>query len=495
MAIEVNTSDYVAPKVFISYSWTSDEYADWVKSLAEKLRSNSVDVILDRWDLRPGQDKYAFMEQMVTDPEIKKVLVLCDKRYAERADRREGGVGTESTIISQEVYNRVDQEKFIPVITERGRDGDPYLPVFIKSRIYIDLSDAKLFERGYEDLLRTLTGRPASEKPPLGKPPAYLFETDRPTSPTTFALRAFESALLNDKRHATGLARDYLDHLLEALAQLQIDVGSVKEESERDALMLQRLENWDALRDEWTSFLRLICRYGSDARLFEAIPPFFESTRKLTQGQRPRPWSQHLDFIVHEAFLYAVTIFLQEQRFDPAALLLSAHYPDPERTDSSQRYGVFSHGDTRYLEHLLNETWSKQENRTKYKYPQQVWLHRRSSEQQVSFESLKEADVILWLRYYLESNPDEMFIFWSWNPITVGKLEDYHWRVKEFPLFRRATSRRFFDQFKVVLGVNSKEELMERWQLITSKKSERGYNSMERYWEQVFNIGGLASTP
>jgi hypothetical protein len=120
----MNLSTYVAPKVFISYSWTSDEYAEWVKELAAKLRDNGVDVILDRWRLKPGQDKYAFMEQMVTDPEMKKVVVLCDKRYAERADRREGGVGTESTIISQEVYNQVGQEKFIPVVTERGPGGE-----------------------------------------------------------------------------------------------------------------------------------------------------------------------------------------------------------------------------------------------------------------------------------------------------------------------------------------------------------------------------------
>jgi TIR domain len=140
---KMNVSDYVSPKVFISYSWTSDEYADGVKSLAEKLLSNGIDVVLDRWDLKPGQDKFVFMEQMVTNPEIKKVLVMCDKRYVERADSREGGVGTESTIISQEVYNQVNQEKFIPVVTERGPDGEAYLPAFIKSRIYIDILDPR----------------------------------------------------------------------------------------------------------------------------------------------------------------------------------------------------------------------------------------------------------------------------------------------------------------------------------------------------------------
>lgn len=491
MSAEKSSSSYVAPKVFISYSWTSDEYAEWVKELAAKLRSNGVDVILDRWRLKPGQDKYAFMEQMVTDPEIKKVVMLCDKRYAERADRRKGGVGTESTIISQEVYNRVGQEKFIPVVTERGPDGEIYLPTFIKSRIYIDLSDPNLFERGYEDLLRTLTGRPASEEPPLGKPPAYLFETNRSTSPTTFALRAFESALMSDKRHSTGLARDYLNRLFEALASLKIDVENPKEKVDRDALMLERLEDWNPLRDEWVSFLRLISRYGTDPRLFEAIPPFFESTLKLTHGMRRLQWDQHLDFIVHEAFLYTVTVFLQEQRFDGVELLLGSYYREPEPRGTPQRYGVFTYGDTRYLENLLNEVWSKQESGTKYKYPQQVWLHRRASENLVPYELLKEADVILWLRYMLERDPDAMFSLLNWVPVTVGSLEDYHWRVDHFPTFQRAASRRFFDQFKVVLGVDSKDELLERWARAFPKSSERGQDG---YWERVFNVRGLAST-
>lgn len=489
----MSSRDYVAPKVFISYSWTSDEYADWVKALAEKLRSNGVDVVLDRWRLRPGQDKYAFMEQMVTNSEITKVLVMCDKRYAERADRREGGVGTESTIISQEVYNQVDQKKFIPVVTERGADGEIYLPLFIKSRIYVDLSEPRFFERGYEDLLRTLTGRPASEEPPLGKPPAYLFETARSTSPTTFALRAFDTALMNDKRHSTGMARDYLDRLFEALDALQIDIVNVKQKDDRDALMMKRIEDWRSLLEEWVSFLRLICRYGTDARLFETIPSFFESTLKLTRGLQKSPWNQHLEFIVHEAFLYAITICLQEQRFDPVALLLSSQYREPERNGLSQRYGIFSHGDTRYLENLLNEVWSKQENGTKYLYPQQRWLHEKTNEKLVSFELLKEADLILWLRLKLESDHEAMFRLLSWVPVTIGSFEDYHWRVDNFPTFQRAASRRFFDKFKVVLGVDSKDEFLDRWNRAFPKTPERGGNGLKGYWERVFNVEQLAS--
>ena len=37
---------------------------------------SGVDVIFDKWDLKEGHDANAFMEKMVTDPEIEKVILL-----------------------------------------------------------------------------------------------------------------------------------------------------------------------------------------------------------------------------------------------------------------------------------------------------------------------------------------------------------------------------------------------------------------------------------
>ena len=84
-------------KVFISYSWAVQ---DRVVELAERLVANGVDVVLDVWDLMPGHDKYAFMEQSVNDQTVNKVLIICDKTYTEKADARQGGVGDETVIIS-----------------------------------------------------------------------------------------------------------------------------------------------------------------------------------------------------------------------------------------------------------------------------------------------------------------------------------------------------------------------------------------------------------
>jgi hypothetical protein len=43
-------------------------------------------------------DKYVFMEQSVNNPEVDKVLIICDKTYANKANNREGGVVTKQLL-------------------------------------------------------------------------------------------------------------------------------------------------------------------------------------------------------------------------------------------------------------------------------------------------------------------------------------------------------------------------------------------------------------
>lgn len=155
------------PKVFISYSWSNDEYKATVLQLAEALVGQSVDVILDRWDLHAGHDRFAFMEQSIEKAD--KVLVLCDKKYAEKANAREGGVGTETAIITPDIYGKNEQEKFIPVIMEDFK----FVPTYLKSRLGIDLTKTH-YEEGFKELLHAIYGKPIHEKPPLGKPPEWI---------------------------------------------------------------------------------------------------------------------------------------------------------------------------------------------------------------------------------------------------------------------------------------------------------------------------------
>ena len=152
------------PKAFVSYSWTTPEHESWVLKLATELREVGVDVILDKWDLKEGNDAIVFMEQMVANREITKVILVCDHKYAEKTDGRTGGVGTEAQIISPIIYETADQNKFVAVTTEIGPDGKPFLPIYYKSRIYIDLSGDEVYAQNFEQLVRWIYDKPVYAK-------------------------------------------------------------------------------------------------------------------------------------------------------------------------------------------------------------------------------------------------------------------------------------------------------------------------------------------
>jgi len=196
------------PRLFVSYSWTSPAHEEWVLSLATELCESGVDVILDKWDLKEGQDADVFMERMVRDPEIRKVAMICDRVYTEKADGRSGGVGVETQIISAEIYAKTDQTKFVAVLPERDEDGEPFLPAYYKSRIYIDLSNPDLYRMNFEQLLRWIYDKPLYVKPELGKTPGFLDDDTKVLLPTTAAFRRAIVALRESKPHCGGALDD-----------------------------------------------------------------------------------------------------------------------------------------------------------------------------------------------------------------------------------------------------------------------------------------------
>ena len=163
-------------KVFISYSWVPKENKQWVEKLAKKLENDGIEVVIDYKDLKLGHDKYEFMEKMVNDSSIDKVLIICNSEYKKKADERVGGVGDESIIITPQVYGKAEQEKFIPVVCEKDINGEPYLPIYLASRMYADLTN---FSEGYKNLLENLTGNvtPASQSQTDSKT-AYIDKND-----------------------------------------------------------------------------------------------------------------------------------------------------------------------------------------------------------------------------------------------------------------------------------------------------------------------------
>ncbi|MCH5259224.1 MAG: toll/interleukin-1 receptor domain-containing protein [Lachnospiraceae bacterium] len=170
----MRTPKIAHPKVFISYAWTSDIYTNKVASFAAELQNIGIEVLFDKFETKPGNELNYFMERCVNDETVTNVLLLLNKTYKEKADKRECGVGKETQIISKDIYNKVTQTKFIPVILERGENGEIYKPAYLGSTYYVDLSDSKNYDEEFCLLVKTLVGETVYRKPELGSIPDWV---------------------------------------------------------------------------------------------------------------------------------------------------------------------------------------------------------------------------------------------------------------------------------------------------------------------------------
>lgn len=149
-----------SPRVFISYSHDSPAHCQWVARLASRLRFQGIDAVLDQWNLRPGQDIGAFMEQEIARAD--RVLVVCTDDYVAKAERQAGGVGYERMIVTAELLRDVGTLKFIPIV--RRCQGERKMPTFMGSRKYVDLSSGRFGQR-FLALVRELAGEETIQAP------------------------------------------------------------------------------------------------------------------------------------------------------------------------------------------------------------------------------------------------------------------------------------------------------------------------------------------
>ena len=441
------------PKLFVSYSWTSPDHETWVLNLATEVRESGVDVILDKWDLKEGNDAHAFMEKMVTDPEIKKVILICDRAYVDKADGRMGGVGTEAQIISGEIYARQNQNKFVAIVRECTEDGKPCLPAYYRSRIYIDMSDEAIYAESVEKLLRWVYDKPLNKKPEIGKRPAFLSEVERAISlSTSFQFKRAIDAIRNGREHAIGATREYFDTLAGEFKNLELDANIVPP---FDDAVVQSIESFLPYRDEVISVFISLALYKDTEETRGILHKFFEQMLPFTVGsERATEWQgrrfDNYRFIVHELFLYAIACLIRHERFDSAAYLMNNGYFFPAR---AQRLDdpVAPFQEFYCPVPLLDERNKRLQLR--HLSLRANLLETRCKGIGMEFRDLIQADFVLFLRDSLDCSDD---LFKRWWPVTLVYAERCR---NAFEIFARSRSSAYFDRVKVLLAGKSKNDL------------------------------------
>ena len=157
-------------KVFISYSWDSEQHKERVKKFVKFLRSNSIEVIFDD-DIKLGERLPEFMQRGVRNADY--VLLILTPTYRNRADKRyqsgikTTGVGYENTIINSELYSQNNEEKFIPVLFDGTWEAST--PYWAEGKYGTDFSNNNLNSDAIRELLATI-GKPKHVKHRTVKP-------------------------------------------------------------------------------------------------------------------------------------------------------------------------------------------------------------------------------------------------------------------------------------------------------------------------------------
>jgi len=460
-------------KVFISYSWTTPEHEAWINELASRLTIDGIEVKYDKWDLKPGQDKYSFMESMVTDESINRVLIICDKGYKEKADNRAGGVGTETQIITPEIYDKVNQEKFIPIIAERGEKFDSYMPIFLKSRIGIDLSSEENYENGYEQLLRLIAERPLYRRPFKGKLPSFLFEDEKSHFKTSNIIKQLKNFLITKPDRANYLIADFIEEFKNSLEQFQIEDKDFK--APYDEQIYSNINDMFPLRDDYIEFLSSICRSKVNFDI-DIIVTLFEDLYPYTTFQGSGTYNElqfdHYKFFITELFLYTVIILIDNNLYQELNVLLSTKYfirsnyeHENEITFNSFRFYISS----------LDSSRKSRLNLNRVSITADLLIQRSIVNNKNYKEKLIEADLLLYYLSIIKSNGD---MYDRWFPTTY-----IYNGYRKVDMLKRLASERHFIKVKALFNVNTKEEMRALFE--NCKVSYRGYNSS---FESIPNI-------
>lgn len=161
----MSTPEQTAPKVFISYSHDSKQHEENVRALAERLRSEGVECVIDQYITTPAEGWPRWMMNQIEAADF--VLVVATEAYNRRFRGKEEpnrgfGAQWEGAVITQELYDGNGQNlKFVPAVFN---DSDlAHIPIPLRSATHYNVAD----NARYDALYYYLTHQPPYV-PPIG---------------------------------------------------------------------------------------------------------------------------------------------------------------------------------------------------------------------------------------------------------------------------------------------------------------------------------------
>lgn len=448
------------PKVFISYAWGSQDYQMKVLALATTLVGDGIEVLLDKWEISAGNDMNYFMERSVADPTVTNVLILLDENYANKANSKSGGVGTETQIISQQVYASVDQTKFIPVVFERNANGEICKPVYLQGRYHFDLSVAETYDKEYQSLVRALFGVEAYKKPEIGKKPSWV---DEQITASPKSLAAYDS--LKENRPEL-VKEEMLFNYLEEIEKRIMEYASESYPANLEfETYLKAYANNRSIRND---YLMLLGKSAYCNNRAELLGDFFERTHNKLEENSNIGYELSKVFL-HELFLYTIAGMLKRNANKEIGYLLGRTYftsrPTLDRATGTS-FNLFYSGS----EHTnLDNAVKKRDGQNYYSGTAHFWTETIDVDY-CTKDDFVSADLLcynyaIYGNGYLDS--------WAWFPVTYVYANSYTNYISK--LGRQLLSREKLKKVLLIFNFDTPEEFIAKCDEVEKAMSEGKY--------------------
>ena len=442
------------PKVFISYAWGSEDYQNKVLAFVTQLRGDGIDTIFDKWDLTEGNDTYAFMEMCVNDPSVTNVLMLLDPIYAQKANNHSGGVGTETQIISAEVYKEVTQDKFIPVIMERDENGDVCKPIYLQGRLHFDLSMADDYDNSYQRLVKTLYGEEIYAKPELGTKPFWV---DTPIVVSPKRVSAYDSLKIQQVPKVKKESfLEYLNDISERITDFS-NSSNIKDK--------EYLDLYASTESIKTDFLLLLRNSSYVNESYKMIADFFERVIN-TLPIDYNIGNEIIKIFIHELFLYTVAYLVKNKDYNAAGYILGKTYFNQRLYSSDLNADGFCMFYSGSEQDNLDNAVSQRDGQNYISGTAKYW----TSNVNIQFCS-KEQFVLADLICFNYSIYGKDYISgWPWFPVTY--IYDNRYSSLLGTIAKKLVSREYLQTILPLFGYDKVDDFIKKFKSVEEDKSK-----------------------
>ncbi len=454
------------PKVFISYAWGTEEYQQKVLDFASRLKGDGISVVIDKWSMEVGNDTSSFMEKCVNDSSINYVIILLDPVYAKKANDRTGGVGTETQIISPNVYNDAEQSKFVPVVFERGNNNETCMPIYLNGRLHFDLTTAE-YEKEYIKLVRHLYGRKTYIEPPLGKKPIWV-DTPKNIIPLNLQeiVQLKNSTIIYNK---STIIFNAFDKILKSLDNTICNNKNLPSEitATTAKAILEYRTSFIPVRDNYLEILDIIALF--DGIEDEIVDFLFNIYNRYTNTSSPIN-EVLLNSLLNELFIYTISKLWKVKAYAKIYNILTrtyfAHTPDNKAIPFNE---VFYCANSQTIDSIKNKIDYPNDERQHFSGEAQLWIETLN--EKYSKDDIIFADLLL---YNLSILLIESHYYWF--PKTYI-YDSYYSPNSQFRLFSlKFKSKYELEKMSNLLGtkeVNKLKSLFDKMQLVKDNLSAR----------------------